>query len=153
MNAIIILFTVGALLIGFEVVVPGGILGLLGGIALFGGVAMSFYDHGLNGGFIALLVALGLTGIVLWLEFRLLPRTALGRRMFLHAAVTGTTTAAVEDLAGRVGHAVTALGPSGYVLIEGKQYEAFSRAGFVEAGTAVKVISADNFRLIVTLEK
>lgn len=153
MNAIVILFTVGVLLIGFEVVVPGGILGILGGLALFGGVATAFYDYGLSGGVIAFLVALGLLGIVLWLEFVLLPKTALGRRMFLQSAVTGTTKAATENLVGRSGKATTALGPSGYVQIEGKQYEAFSRSGFVDAGSAVKVIGSDNFRLIVTLEK
>ena len=116
-------------------------------------MATAFYDYGLSGGFIAFLVALGLLGIVLWLEFVLLPKTALGRRMFLQSAVTGTSKAATENMVGRSGKTITALGPSGYVQIEGKQYEAFSRSGFVDAGTAVKVIGADNFRLIVTLEK
>lgn len=152
MNAIVILFTVGLVLIGFEVVVPGGILGVLGGLAMFGGVAVSFYDYGIGGGFVAFLIALGLLGLVLWLEFVILPKTALGRRMFLQAAVTGTTKAPTENLTGHSGKAVTTLAPSGYVLIEGKQYEAFSRTGFVEAGALVKVIDVDNFRLIVTLE-
>lgn len=153
MNGIVILFTVGVLLIGFEVIVPGGVLGVLGGIALFGGVAMSFYDYGMTGGLIAFALALGLAGVVIWLEFVLLPKTALGRRMFLKSAVTGTTKAATKNLTGHTGKTVTALAPSGYVLIDGEQHEAFSRAGFLDAGVPVKVIGTDNFRLIVTLEK
>jgi len=153
MNAIIILFTVGALLIAFEVLVPGGILGLLGGLALLGGVGTAFYDYGLSGGVIAFISALGLLAIVLWLEFVLLPKTALGRRMFLQSAVTGTTKSPTENLVGHTGKAVTALGPTGYVQIEGKQYEAFSRSGFVDAGSTVKVVGEDSFRLIVTLEQ
>lgn len=152
MNAIAILFIAGVILVGFEVVVPGGVLGVLGGIALFGGVAVSFYDYGLSGGVIAFFGALGLVGVVLWVEFFLLPKTALGRRMFLQTAITGTSGPTVENVVGQSGKTITALAPSGYVQIGGKQYEAFSRAGFVEAGAAVKVIDADNFRLIVTLE-
>ncbi|MFZ9681591.1 MAG: NfeD family protein [Cephaloticoccus sp.] len=73
--------------------------------------------------------------------------------MFLQTAVTGTTTkAATENLIGRTGKAATALAPTGYVVIDGRQHEAFSRTGFVEAGAAVKVIGADTFRLIVTPE-
>jgi len=153
MTAIVILFTVGVLLIGFEVIVPGGVLGVLGGFALIAGVAMAFYDHGLSGGASAFFVALALVGVVLYLEFVILPKTAFGRRMFLRSAVTGTTKAATEELTGRTGKTVTALAPSGYVLIDGKQHEAFSRSGFLEEGTAVKVIGKDNFRLIVTPEK
>lgn len=153
MNAIVILFSVGLILIAAEVVVPGGILGVLGGLALLGGVIVSFHDYGLGGGLVAFLLALGLLGVVLWLEFVLLPKTALGRRMFLKSAVTGTSSkAAPEDLTGRTGKAVTALAPTGYVVIDGQQNEAFSRAGFVKAGATVKVIGADNFRLIVTPE-
>jgi membrane-bound ClpP family serine protease len=51
---------------------------------------------------------------------------------------------------GKVGEAATTLAPSGYVLIEGRRYEAFSQSGHMDRGTALKVVAVDNFRLIVT---
>ena len=38
MNAIIVLFVVGFVLLAFEVIVPGAILGIIGGLAILGGV-------------------------------------------------------------------------------------------------------------------
>ncbi len=153
MTPILLLFVVGLLLLGFEVVVPGGILGAIGGLAMLGGCAIAFGEFGPVGGGLALLAALLLTVLMLYVEFRILPNTAIGRRLFLKSKVTGTTHATRgEDLGGKSGEAVTDLAPTGYVMIEGKRHEAFSRSGFLDAGAKVKVVGMDNFRLIVTLE-
>ena len=45
------------------------------------------------------------------------------------------------------------LSPSGYIMIDGKRYEAFCQSGQVPAGAALEVIGADNFRLIVSETK
>ncbi len=153
MNAIILLFAVGFVLLGFEVFVPGAILGIFGGLSLLGGVILVFMEFGATGGWTALAAALALTGLMLYLEFGLLPRTAWGRRMFLHASVTGTSQPLPADEAtvvGRSGEAVTPLSPSGYIVIEGRRYDAFSRSGLVAKGEIVRVVGLDNFRLIVT---
>lgn len=154
MTSILLLFVVGLLLLGFEVIVPGGILGAIGGLAMLGGCAIAFGQFGLTGGALALLAAVLLTVLLLYVEFRILPKTEMGRRLFLNTKITGSTkTAREEDLTGKSGEAFTDLGPSGYVVIEGKRHEAFSRSGFLDAGAKVKVVGMDNFRLIVTLEK
>lgn len=150
MTMIAILFVAGLLLLGFEVFIPGGVLGVLGGLALLGGVGLAFVDFGLGGGLGALLVAVVLVGIVLYFEFAVLPKTAMGRRLFLQSAVTGRTGVVRErDFVGSVGLTSTALAPTGYVEIDGRRHEAFSRSGFLEPGVPVKVVGADNFRLIV----
>jgi len=153
MTAILICFAVGALLVAFEVVVPGGILGTVGGGALLCAVGLSFYDYGINGGALAFAAALVLVAVVLFVEFKLLPKTAFGRRLFLKSSVTGTAAAEpLSELVGARGEAMTTLAPSGYVLIDGRQHEAFSRSGFISAGKPVKVVAAESFRLIVVLE-
>jgi len=153
MTAILICFAIGALLVAFEVVVPGGILGTIGAVALFCAVGLSFYDYGVNGGALAFTAAFGLVAGVLFLEFKLLPKTAIGRRLFLEESVTGTATAEPQQsLVGARGEAVTMLAPSGYVLIDGRQHEAFSRSGFISSGSTIKVVAAESFRLIVILE-
>jgi len=154
MTAILICFAVGALLVAFEAVVPGGILGTIGAVALLCAVGLSFYDYGVNGGALAFAAALVLVAGVLLVEFKLLPKTVIGRSLFLKGSVTGTATAEPpRELVGACGEAMTTLAPSGYVLIDGRQHEAFSRSGFISAGQPVKVVAAESFRLIVILER
>ncbi|MCF7687460.1 MAG: serine protease [Cephaloticoccus sp.] len=154
MNLIVLLFVLGVILIGFEVFVPGGILGVFGGLAMLGGCVVAFANHGLSGGAMAVSVALVLVGLMLYFEFALLPKTSMGKRLFLNASIKGTVKSPrPRDMTGSTGKTITALAPSGYVVIDGQQHEAFSRSGFLEAGVPVKVAGMDNFRLIVTSDK
>ena len=153
MTMIAALFVIGAVFLGMEILLPGGILGVFAGIALIGGVVLAFLDFGLAGGAVALIVALILVVLVLNLEINILPKTAAGKRFFLNAAISGASSTAREnDLTGKSGVTSTTLGPSGYILIDGKRYEAYSRVGLLEKDVPVKVVGADNFRLIVTPE-
>lgn len=151
MNTIVLLFIIGLILLGFEVFVPGAILGIIGGLILASGCVMAFMQHGADGGVLAVAIAGGLTGLLLYFEFRILPRTAMGRRLFLHSAVTGRNPdVAQPDVVGQPAQAVTVLAPSGYVLVNGRRYEAYSQSGYVPSGASLRVVALDNFRLIVT---
>lgn len=153
MNTIILLFVVGIILMGFEVFVPGAILGIAGGVALLGGVVLAFVDFGMSGGSIALAGALLLVGLMLYVELALLPKTRLGRRLFLGSSVTGTSQPVVAEasqVVGRTAEAVTTLAPTGYVVVDGKRYEAYSQSGLIDPGATLRVVGLDNFRLIVT---
>jgi membrane-bound ClpP family serine protease len=153
MTTIAILFIAGVILLAAEVFVPGGILGVLAGIAMITGCALAFVDYGVGGGLTAVAVALVIVGVVLYIEFAILPKTAMGKRLFLQSSVSGKSSADRDhSLVGQSGEAATALAPSGYVLIGNKRHEAFSRSGFLDEGTAVKVVGIDNFRLIVIPE-
>jgi len=152
MNVILMLFIAGAVLLAAEVFVPGGVLGVLAALALLAGVVLSFIDYGSTGGWIAIGAALALTGITLWFEFMILPKTALGRRLFLKAEITGASQAPLaerETVVGQAGVADTTLAPTGYVTVAGKRYEAYSRSGLIAKGEALRVVELDNFRLIV----
>lgn len=153
MTLIVLLFVVGILLLVAEVLVPGGVLGTVGGILLFGGCVLAFVDFGVGGGLLAVVAALLLGLLAFYLELRVLPRTRLGKRAFLTAEMTGVSAALgpeARDLVGKPATALTLLSPSGYVLIEGRRYEAFCQSGQAPIGAALEVIGADNFRLIVS---
>ncbi|MBL9205741.1 MAG: serine protease [Opitutaceae bacterium] len=152
MNAITILFALGILLLALEVFVPGMVLGVIGGLALLGGVVVAFQSYGARGGLGAFAAALALVGAVLVIEFVVLPRTSFGRRMFLKTDVAGTSQPPLADasVVGKPAKALTALVPSGYVSIEGKRYDAFSQSGHVHPGETLRVVGLDNFRVIVT---
>lgn len=153
MNAIIILFVIGALLLAAEVFLPGAIAGIIGGIALLGGSILSFREFGFSGGLAASGAAVALVILMLYLELVVLPKTAFGRRMVVQATVDATSQpplVSLEAVVDKPAEALTALVPSGYVLVEGRRYEAFCRSGHAAKGAALRVIGVDNFRVIVT---
>ena len=152
MNLIVLLFALGIVLLAFEVIVPGAILGAFGLLSMLAGIVLAFADHGALGGLLALLIAVGLVGVMVLIEFVVLPKTAIGRRLFLHAAVEGSSQALPAEAAATVGsegRTVTTLAPSGYVQIGERRYEASSQSGLLPEGTPIRVVGADNFRLIV----
>ena len=153
MTIIILLLALGLVLIAFEVILPGGILGAIGALLMIAGCGVAFYEYGRNGGLITTGIALGLAVIFLWIEFKILPKTKLGKKAFLIKRITGVSSAyddKAKSLVGKTGEAMTTLSPSGYVRIDGQQYEAFCQSGHTEAGTPVKVVDTDNFRIITT---
>ena len=153
MTGILLLFALGILLLFFEAFVPGAVLGILGGIFLLLGCGLAFADYGVTGGALAVAVAAALAGLMFYFEFFVLPKTRLGKKMFLETSLSGVSHAPVaqsSDVVGHVGEALTTLAPSGFVLIAGKRYEAASQSGLIEQGASVKVTGLNNFQLIVS---
>lgn len=147
------LLAAGLVLLGFEVFVPGAILGIAGGLFLLLGVGLAFYMEGMLGGVQALAVALGGVALMLWLEFRVMPRTRIGKRMFLSQAIDGTSqppvASAADAVVGREAVAVTALGPTGIVTVDGRRYEARCDSGFASEGARLRVTRVETFQLVV----
>ncbi|MSU51791.1 MAG: serine protease [Opitutaceae bacterium] len=153
MNAILLLFLLGVLLLAGEVFMPGAILGIFGGLCMAAGCVISFRQLGPGGGVAATMVALALLGLALYLELVWLPKTPLGKRLIVHSTLDATSQpplAEKESIVGKTAEAVTPLVPSGYVLVEGRRYEAFSQSGHAAKGSVLRVTGLDNFRLIVT---
>ncbi|MFM9092105.1 MAG: NfeD family protein [Verrucomicrobiota bacterium] len=151
MTLIFVLFAIGIFLLALEVIVPGGILGIVGGLSLLGGVLVAFDRFGPGGGAWALAAGVLVTAIALYLEFVLLPRSRLAKALSLTATVEGRSQPPVADasLTGRTGVAVTTLAPTGIVECEGRRYEAFSRSGLIAAGAPVEVTAVETFRILV----
>lgn len=152
MMAIVLLFTVGIALIAAEVVVPGAILGIIGGVALVAGVIAAFVRLGFEGGLWATAAAAVVGGLALYLEFVLLPKSRLTRALAVSGTAGGAGQPPVADrsVIGRQALTVTALAPTGIVEIDGRRYEAFARHGHSPKGERLDVVAVDNFRLIVS---
>ena len=153
MNAIILLFLLGVLLLAGEVFLPGAVLGIIGGLCMAAGCVISFLQLGTGGGVVATVVAVALLGLTLYVELVWLPKTRFGRKLIVQATVGATSQPPLADKAsvvGKTAEAATPLVPSGYVLLEGRRYEAFSPSGHVAKGAQLRVTGLDNFRLIVT---
>ncbi|PAW66735.1 MAG: hypothetical protein B9S34_07330 [Opitutia bacterium Tous-C1TDCM] len=153
MTLVVILFMAGVLLLAFEVIVPGAVLGIVGGLLFLAGTLVSFARFGFDGGLIAGGIATAILGLALYLEFVVLPKSRLAKAFSMTATVQGTSQpplAAAADVVGRGAVAATALVPSGYVEVAGKRYEAYSRSGHAAAGDRLEVVGIDTFRLIVS---
>lgn len=153
MTTVVLLLALGIVLLLLEVVVPGGVLGVLGGLAMLGGCALAFYDFGLKGGSLATVVAVASLGAAVYIEFVLLPKTRAGRKLFLNQSVDAASQPLPADAAVVVGRQVetlTTLAPSGYVLLDGRRCEARSQSGLIAKGAVVRVVAVDNFSLIVS---
>tara|TARA_B100000959_G_C14921735_1_gene599822 strand:+ start:616 stop:1083 length:468 start_codon:yes stop_codon:yes gene_type:complete len=151
MNLIIGLLIIAYVLLLLEAVVPGGVLGILGFLCLAGAgwAATKEYDLLIGG---TVFAGGTIAGIVLiFAELHWLSRSRVGSVFFLGKEVSGKSNPeiATEEIIGKVGEARTPLNPSGYVRIEGREYEAFSQDGYLRKGTDVEVTGMDNFRLLV----
>jgi len=153
MNAIVLLFLLGVLLLAGEIFLPGVIFGILGGVAMFGGCLISFQKFGTTGGTAATGLALALLVLTLYLELVWLPRTRFGKKLVVQSASDAQSQpplARPEEVLGQTAEAVTTLAPSGYVTVAGRRYEAFCQTGLADKGSSLRVTGLDNFRLIVT---
>lgn len=147
---IAIAITVAVILFGCEILLPGGILGAIGGVLMVIATIIA-YQH--DGPLAAILVALGSGVFVLaflYFQFRVLPNTGLGKKLFLQTTISGKSVDEPADtLLGAKGFALAQLTPSGLVKIDGTHYEAIAETGFIEKGSEVEVVAKDAFRLVV----
>ena len=153
MTTILLLFVLGTVLLVLDLFVPGFIMSAVGVMAMLAGTSQAFSLYGVGGGLVAFVIGAALLGIALYVEYGLLPKTAFGKRFFLHAAVDGTSQAPAADtssLTGRECIALTPLMPTGQVEVDGRRHEALSLDGHVERGARLKITGAQNFSLTVT---
>jgi membrane-bound ClpP family serine protease len=153
MTPVALLFFIGVLFLAAELFVPGVAMGVLGFLCLLIGCAYSFSHFGLGTGLGSVVVAGVLTAATLLIEFVWLPRTRVGKKLFLTKAVVGTSqapAAQAEDVIGKEAEALTILAPSGYVSVGGQSYEAFCEDGHVARGTRLIVRGVDRTTLKVS---
>ncbi len=132
----------GLLLMGMEIFVPGGVLGVMGGIALLVAVGLGFAAFGPQKGLmaaVAIFIFLVIT-IVLWMT--LLPKTRLGKTLTLSTDTGGfrSSNTSMASLMGNEGVALTPLGPSGIARIDGRRVDVVAEGKWIEAGATIRVV-------------
>ena len=162
----LLIMLLGAVLLGVELfLLPGfGIAGISGLFLIFWGLLLTMVQHYPGG-----------PAIPSWPQFRapvmnlgiallatlaggtalgsVLPKTRLFRRLTLQEATSRDRgyVAAHErtDLVGRQGVALSALRPSGAVVIDDQRIDVVTRGEFVAAGSPVRVVEAHGGRIVV----
>ncbi len=147
----VVFLLTGLLLLGAEIFVPGGVLGVLGAVALLGAMVVGFNVFGpQQGAFVAflILVFLGIS-LVVWIQ--VLPRTRVGKSLTLSDAIIGDTQARTTQRGyfGKEGEAISPLGPSGLIRIDGKRLDAVAEGKWIDVGARVRVVHVTGNHLTV----
>ena len=149
MSTIIGLLVAALVLVFFEVILPGGILGIIAALCVILASWFAGAEYGAGIGVLTFAGSAAAIAILAFVEFKLLARTSLGRAFFLKSSVTGHSNIAPTEasIIGKKGSALTRLNPSGKVVIDGQTYEAHSQDGYIEADQPILVAAQDNFKL------
>lgn len=158
----IMVFGAGLILLGVEVfIIPGfGVFGVLGGLAVFAGLYMSLLgalptmpDFTRAGLVVSTTILIIL--VTAWALIRSLPgQSRLARTGVLLMGATdreiGFESAHRRpELVGQQGTAVTDLRPSGTGLFGEERIDVVSESEWIEAGTPIRIVSAEGYRHIV----
>lgn len=152
-NLYIALVISGMLLLGVEIFVPGGILGLLGGMALMAAMAVGFHPDvfGVEGGLVSAILIVVATAAYVFLIMKFLPRSPIGRLLTLSKS-TADYKAPPEHLQALDGHqgvALTDLRPGGFARFDGKRTDVVAEGNWISEGTRVQVIQVEGSRVVV----
>lgn len=134
-----------------ELLLPGGILGILA----FGlGSYAVWHTYQLFGGLTAGLLGAGLLVSNLLLVifgFKYWVRSPLAKGFMLKTSLRAGSSSSQPQaqLLGQGGESLTALNPSGKVLIAAQVYDAYSQDGYIDQGVRIEVIDRNNFGLII----
>lgn len=148
----IVLFVVGIVLIILEFFVPGGIMGVLGFLAITGSLFLAT-DNIVHMG-VSILTAIGIAIVT-----TIIMAKVLGKRMKIFNKIilrdsTSTESGYVSnknrtELIGLEGITLTPLRPAGTVLIEDERIDVVSEGSFVQKDKKVKIIKVEGSRIVV----
>ena len=140
-TTIVVLAVIGILAFLFELVLPGGILGIAGAICMVAAVVLSFAEFGLMWGIVALVIMLAFAGTMTWIWMKFFHRLPFTRKLVLETAVgSDDELKARQSIVGQTGEALTDLRPSGHAKIGGEKLDVMSESGVIAKGTSIEVV-------------
>lgn len=148
----IIIFIIGLVLLLLEFFVPGGIVGIIGGVLiiislLFAGASVTHMAYSI---IIAMFIAV--IGMVILMKF-------FGKKLHVFNKLVLRDATTTEEgyvsnmnrveLIGCVGEAVTPLRPAGVIIIDNERIDAVSEGSYIDKGKQVEVIKVEGSRIVV----
>ena len=136
------LLLAGSVLIGLEIFIPGGILGIFGSIAWVVAAVIGWrgFPAPWNMVSAASLLIVGLLTFFAWIKY--FPKSRAGRSLSLQASTADYKSHKLDKVEiGAVGSALSTLRPSGIALFDGKRVDVVADGEWIEKGQSVKVSS------------
>jgi len=145
------LLVLGSILVGMEIFVPGGVLGVVGallwiGAAIVGGGSFSSPWNILSGFF---LLIVGALTFFLWFNF--FPKSRMGKVLTLQdSAKDYKSPRPGENLqTGMEGIALTVMRPAGLALFNNERVDVVADGEWIEKGEAIKIIETGEGHIVV----
>ncbi|MFT4552252.1 MAG: membrane-bound ClpP family serine protease [Chlamydiales bacterium] len=146
-----VMLGVGLLLIYMEFYLPGGIMGTCGSILLVMGVV--FFSQGSENPLHVMLFTVGaMVGLAFVVMFALnrIKSADPESSVYLSDDQEGYRAPTFSaEAVGKMGSVLTDMKPSGHILIEGKQFQAVSKTGYLLKGSEVIVTGGKGAYLFV----
>ncbi len=147
LTTIILIIVAGLILLLLELIVPGGIVGTIGGVATIIGIVLMYNHYGNLYGTIALLVSLIVCVIGLYFFFR----DKTWKRVALNDSIDiKLNKEDVDSLqVGMQGETITKCLPSGKARFDDKIFEVHSLSEAIDPNTPVEIIKIEGNKIIV----
>jgi len=142
----------GLLCIFAEVFLPGGVLGVLGWLLIGTSIVAAYQLWGLSVPFLLLVVGFVGAGVAMYvLAIKLMPKTAVGKVIFLRSTQKGYDVSVTGDreMVGKEGVALSFLRPAGFAQIDGKRVNVVTEGEFIEKNAKIKVCELKDNNLVV----
>lgn len=140
----------GLLLVFAEVFIPGGVLGVIGGILILVGLVGAFGKSFVWGSILFVGVAVfGGIGFYFWITY--FPGSRVGKTIILDA--DGHDWHGFDDmkqeLVGKQGVAHSKLRPAGTAIIDGQRVDVVTRGEMIKRHAAIRVIDVEGNKVTV----
>jgi membrane-bound ClpP family serine protease len=152
LTAILLLILVGLVLLLVEIlVVPGLIVGIIGGGLMIFGIATTYYTYGSAIGNMVLLGSIITTVASLYFAFR----SNTWKKAALNTSLQGKVNVLDENIikVGEKGITLSRLNPVGKALINDTQVEVQCQDGFLDQNMPIEVVKISSNKIIVQLKK
>jgi membrane-bound ClpP family serine protease len=135
----------GLILIYFEFFVPGGILGVLGGVFILAGISLSIWEQ--RHMYWVFLYVLALVFLLVFTIRFALWKLKQKPSFYASDDQEGYLASKFDrELIGKEGKTITNLKPSGHIEVDGVQYQAVSESSYIKKGESVKIVGGEGAR-------
>ncbi|QHI70737.1 NfeD family protein [Tichowtungia aerotolerans] len=150
MSWYITLLVCGLFLIGIEIFVPGGVLGIFGAAALIGATIIGFNIFPIWGGWLSLFGILCLAGLALFIWFQYFPKSPAGKALSLSQEIGKKDHDEATWEPGMTGTTLCELRPAGKAEVNGKRLDVIADNGtWIAHDTRIEIVRISGNRIYV----
>jgi membrane-bound serine protease (ClpP class) len=147
----IIFVVVGMLMMGAELFIPGGVLGVIGAGSLMLAVVLGFVAFGFQNGVISAVAIFVFLALSLAFWMNVIPKTRLGKTLMLSDSMAGSSSFShsSKDMVGKEGVALSVLAPSGVARFDGQRMDVMAESSLINEGAQIRIVKVVGNNLIV----
>jgi membrane-bound serine protease (ClpP class) len=134
------LLLAGFVLIGTEIFIPGGILGVFGTLTWLGAAIVGWQKFPYPWNIVSTisLVVISILTFVVWIRY--FPKSRFGKSLALEESTASYKSHKTTEVpVGTEGKALSTLRPSGIAEFNGKRFDVVADGEWIESGEAVKI--------------